>query len=274
MARNGAGVFAVINPTLVAALRSSTATNSNFTDAGTAITGTLPLDGTAGMTGQFKGYDGSLAAPGMAFSADTNTGFRRSTSDEMRWVGGGTDRFYIDIDGKAWFVGAVDVGGAITVTGAVTGSGSDPFLLSNMVGNGFGKRAVGSPVWSPDPYTMLVTYTIGGMSTVLPTGIIGEVQIPAAGTITSAALAADQTGSCVVYPRKCTYANYSATRPSSDDGISGGNPLTITSGVGVVDTTLSGWTTSVAAGDVIRFSMGTISSITRLTIALAISRLA
>ena len=54
MPRNGAGVFAVLNPILVGALRSSSAVNADFVDAGDEITGSLPLDGQAGMTGQFK----------------------------------------------------------------------------------------------------------------------------------------------------------------------------------------------------------------------------
>jgi hypothetical protein len=112
--RNGAGTFGVINPIVVGALRSSSAVNANFTDAGDEITNSLPINGEAGMTGQFRADDGALLTPGISFSADTNTGFRRSATDEMRWVGGGVDRATMDANGKLTLAGALSVAGSLT----------------------------------------------------------------------------------------------------------------------------------------------------------------
>ena len=81
MARNGAGVFAVLNPILIGALRSSTAVNADFTDQGTVITGTLPKDGQAGMTGQFRTADGTLTAPGMTFASEMRLMVIRRSAD-------------------------------------------------------------------------------------------------------------------------------------------------------------------------------------------------
>lgn len=70
---------------------SSSAMNANFTDVASEITGSLPRDGQAAMTGQFKAASGTVAAPGMAFSSDTNTGFYRKTGSTIGVVAGGAE---------------------------------------------------------------------------------------------------------------------------------------------------------------------------------------
>jgi hypothetical protein len=119
MARNGAGTFAVLNPIVVGALRSSSAVNANFIDMGDEITNSLPINGEAGMSGQLKVIDGSAIAPGMAFDDDTNLGFRRSNPDEMKWVAGGTDRATMDANGKLTLPGALSVATDFTKTGGI-----------------------------------------------------------------------------------------------------------------------------------------------------------
>jgi hypothetical protein len=266
MSRNGAGVFAVINPILIGALRSSTAVNQDFSDAGTDITNTLPLDGTVGMNGQFKAADGIAALPGITFASEPRTGFRRNGPSEMRWVGGGVDRFYIDLSGKAWHLGAMDVAGAFNQQGAMTGTGSDPVLISQFATNGAAKRT-GNPVWAPEPMHYTLQTKLGGVGAVLPTGIVADLQAPADGTIVAAALAADQSGSLSVDVWKDTYANYP---PTIADVIS--SAFSFSSSLGLLDQTLAGWTTAVSAGDCFRFNINSITSVTRLTIALRIKR--
>jgi hypothetical protein len=119
MPRNGAGTFGVINPIIVGALRSSSAVNANFTDMGDEITNSLPTNGEAAMLGAFKAFDGTVFAPGIAFDADTNTGFRRSNTDEMKWVAGGVDRATMDANGKLTLSGPLSVAGDLTKTGGV-----------------------------------------------------------------------------------------------------------------------------------------------------------
>lgn len=272
MARNGAGIFSILNPIVVGASRSSSNVNGNFTDEGGEITNTLPLDGQAGMTGQFKAIDGSTAAPGIAFSADTRTGFRRSATGEMRWVGGGADRLYVNSDRKLFHLGNLDAAGAWTQVGSMTGPASDPVLISGFSSNGVARRTATTPAWSPETFPYVLHMTCGGYGTVLPVGIIGEVQAPAGGAIVSATIMLDQSGSVSVDVRKSTYANYSATVPGSSDTITGGTPLTVTSALGLRDQTLAGWITAITAGDVIRFYLNSVTSATRMTIALAVRR--
>lgn len=134
MARDGlTGTYSVPNTFLPNTVMSATAVNTNFTDAGTALTGSLARDGQSAMTGQFKAYDGTATAsvlPGIAFGLDVNTGFRRASADEMRWVSGGADRFYIDSTGKAFHLGALEVTGTVTLASAVVIATTSSTLLT------------------------------------------------------------------------------------------------------------------------------------------------
>lgn len=122
MARDGFGVYSVPNTFLPNTVMSATAVNANFTDAGSELTNSLARDGQSSMSGQLKLYDGTATAsvlPGIAFGLDLNTGFRRASADEMRWVTGGVDRFYIDSTGKAFQLGAMEVTGTVSLASAV-----------------------------------------------------------------------------------------------------------------------------------------------------------
>lgn len=99
---------------------SSSAVNANFSDIATGLSNALTRDNQAGMTAALRIVDGTVGAPGIQFGGDTNTGFRRSASDEFRWVGGGVDRMYIDAAGKMFQLGAIDVAGLANFQAAIT----------------------------------------------------------------------------------------------------------------------------------------------------------
>lgn len=265
--RNGAGVFAVLNPILVGALRSSSKVNQDFTDMGDEITNTLPIDGQAGMTGQLKAADGSQLLPGIGFANDTNTGFRRTGIDGMAWVGGGQDRATMDADGELALLGASDVAGAFVQNGPFTGT-NDVAALEALASTGLTRR-IADNTWSQDDGTTEIPliWSVGG--SVLPTGIIADMQVPFACTITGVALLADQSGSIVVDIWKDTYANYP---PTVADTITASAKPTLSSATKYTDTTLTGWTTALAAGDILRFNLDSISTITRLAIILKVRR--
>lgn len=133
MARDGFGTYSVPNTFTPNTIMSATAVNANFTDAGTEITGSLARDGQSAMSGQFKAWEGSATAsvlPGIAFGLDVNTGFRLASEDEMRWVSGGEDRFYIDSTGKAFLLGALEVTGTVTAASAIVIATSSASLLT------------------------------------------------------------------------------------------------------------------------------------------------
>jgi hypothetical protein len=68
--------------------------------------------------------DGALATPGWSFSADPNTGVRRSATDEINIVTGGADRFRINASGAFGIGGATYGSSGQVLTSA--GSGAAP----------------------------------------------------------------------------------------------------------------------------------------------------
>lgn len=130
MPRDGSGNYSVPNTFLPNTVMSATAVNANFTDAGTALTGSLPRDGQAAMTGQFLAIAGTEAAPGISFGADPNTGFRRASEDDIRIVTGGLDRFYIDSTGKAFALYGMNISGDIGLTAPIVIATTSASLLT------------------------------------------------------------------------------------------------------------------------------------------------
>jgi len=84
MPRNGSGSYSLPQAAFVAGTTISSASmNSDLSDIATALTGSLPRDGQAGMTGQLKVPDGSSIAPALTFSNESNTGFTRPNTGQI-----------------------------------------------------------------------------------------------------------------------------------------------------------------------------------------------
>jgi hypothetical protein len=113
---------------------------------------------------------------------------------------------------------------------------------------------------------LLMIFDGGGA--VLGTGVRGEASLDFACTITKWRLLADQVGSAVLNIWKDTYANYP---PTVADKITASAPPTITSDDQAESSTLTGWTTAVAAGDVFRFNLDSVTAIQRLTLILSLT---
>lgn len=80
MARNGSGTMSIVNSFTASTTIESAKVNANFSDVASEITGSLPRDGQAAMTGQLKSASGTAAAPGVTFSSETSSGFYRSSA--------------------------------------------------------------------------------------------------------------------------------------------------------------------------------------------------
>ncbi len=114
-----------------------------------------------------------------------------------------------------------------------------------------------------------ITYVIDGGGVIYSAGVKGFLQIPFNCTITAVSLLADQTGSTVIDIWKDTYANFP---PTVADSITGAAKPTITATNKSVNSTLTGWTTTITAGDVLAFNVDSVTSITRVTITLSVNR--
>ena len=110
-----------------------------------------------------------------------------------------------------------------------------------------------------------INYIIDGAGTVITTGVKPYVVIPFAMTITGWTILGNVSGSIVVDVWKDSYANFP---PLVADSIAGSEKPTLSSAQKNQDLTLSTWTTSVSAGDILVFNVDSCSTITRATIVL------
>lgn len=115
----------------------------------------------------------------------------------------------------------------------------------------------------------VINFVIDGGGSAITTGVKGDLEIPFACTINRATLLADQSGSIVIDIWKDTYANYP---PTVADTITASAKPTISSATKSQDSTLTGWTTSIAAGDTLRFNVDSITTCTRVLISLKITK--
>lgn len=114
-----------------------------------------------------------------------------------------------------------------------------------------------------------INFIIDGGGSAITTGIKGDIEIPFACTINSWTILADQSGSIVVDVWKDTYANFP---PTVADTITGTEKPTLSSAAKNQDLSLSSWTTSVAADDILRFNVDSITTVTRVTVAIKVTR--
>ncbi|TXG77095.1 hypothetical protein E6Q11_03380 [Candidatus Dojkabacteria bacterium] len=112
--------------------------------------------------------------------------------------------------------------------------------------------------------------TIDGGGSVISTGVKGYVTIPYNCTITGWDIFADQSGSCVVDLWKDTYANFA---PTIADTITGTEKPTLSSQQKNQDNSLSTWTTSVNAGDIIAFNVDSASTVQRVNVIIKVTKI-
>jgi hypothetical protein len=110
--------------------------------------------------------------------------------------------------------------------------------------------------------------TIDGGGSALTAGKKGQISVPFGCTITGWTAVADASGSVTVQLNRSTYSGFPTT-----SAISSSPHIALSSVQKNTDSTLTGWTTSIAAGDVLEFEVtGTPATITRLQITLGVTR--
>jgi len=127
--------------------------------------------------------------------------------------------------------------------------------------------ASGNPSWATQTGT--ITFIIDGGGSAITTGEKGDITIPFACTITQWTLLADQSGSVVVDIWKDTYANYP---PTVADTITASAKPTISAATKGQSSTLTGWTTTINAGDCLAFTVDSASTVQRVTLSLTVTR--
>lgn len=176
------------------------------------------------------------------------------------------DDTHIEITGED----AAELGGNVAdaldqLAGMLEG-GSDGQVLTKQSGADF-DVAWEAPAGGGDLAALM--FLIDGGGSEIATGIAGDVRIPFACTIEGVTLLADQAGDIVIDIWKDTLANFP---PTDADSITASAPPTISSDDNAEDTTLTGWTTSISAGDVLRFNVDSVTDVERVTLVLSLQR--
>jgi len=149
-----------------------------------------------------------------------------------------------------------------------SGSGGSGAAYTELTAGAGVSIGASSVALSTAALTRAITFAIDGGGSALTTGIKADISVPYACTITSVVMLADQSGSVVVDIWKDTLANYP---PTGADSITASAKPTITTATNSTDTTLTGWTTSISAGDTLRFNVDSATTITRLSLTLKVT---
>jgi len=127
----------------------------------------------------------------------------------------------------------------------------------------------GVPAFRDDIVDIVCMINGGGIE--ITTGIQGATMVDFACEIMQATLLADQNGAIVIDIWKDTYANFP---PTDADSITASAPPTISaSGRKAQDATLTGWTKTISAGDILFYNVDSCTSITWCLIVLKVKKL-
>lgn len=289
-------------------LQDAAGTLAFTSDITVAADGTLPFDNT-GLKVDDTGGDHQLTiAPSenltasRTLSLDVNDGDRTLTIDASTTLNGGTHSGtntgdQTNITGNAGTVTVADAGGDTTTwvllgtsqTGSLAPA-TDAGLTFNATTNnlsadgGFTGNLTGNAdtVTTNANLTGAVTSTgnattqtgsiqliIGNGTDVISTGVVGDIIVPFGCTITGWDILSTTSGSIVVDVWNDTYANFP---PTVADTIAGSEKPTLSTAVKNQDTSLTTWTTSVTAQDILRFNVDSVTTCTQVTLQLRYSR--
>jgi hypothetical protein len=176
------------------------------------------------------------------------------------------------IQGPVGFTGSAGIDGSTGFTGSrgftgFTGSQGDTGFVGSI---GFtGSTGFTGSQGETSATVASIFYQVYQDQEPILSGIKGEILIPFDATITEWSLLSDVVGSVTLDIWKSSYADYP---PTVSNSITGAEKLTITSGIKNQSTSLTGWTTQINAGDILRFNIDSVFDIERLSINLKIVR--
>jgi hypothetical protein len=114
-----------------------------------------------------------------------------------------------------------------------------------------------------------ILFVIDGGGSAITTGVKGDLVVDFPCTINQWTILPDQSGSIVIDLWKDTYGNFP---PTVADTITASAKPTLSATTKAQSGVLTGWTTSIAAGDTIRVNVDSITTCQRVTLALRVTR--
>lgn len=287
---SGAGTVAATDTLLAAIqkLNGNDATNANLTGEVTSVGNATTLTNAAAIGKVLTGYvsgAGTVAATDTILQAiqklNGNDATNANLTGDVTSVGNATTITTVNSNVGTFVVQTVNAKGQVTAAANMTGdvttlngaatlatvnSNVGSFTSANITVNAKGQitaAASGSP---GSGGTGSITFILDGQGVALTTGTKkATVRMPTSGVITKATLLSDVSGSVVVDIWKDTYANYP---PTIADTITASAKPTLSSATKSEDATLTGWTTALSAGDVLKINVDSASTLTFLTLTL------
>jgi hypothetical protein len=128
----------------------------------------------------------------------------------------------------------------------------------------------GDGTWGPLPGHETLTAVIDGGGSAIGTGVKGHLYVPYPCQIVGVVLMADQVGDVVIDLWKAAFASYP---PVVGGSITAAAKPTLSSAAASSDFSLTGWTTVLAAGDVLAVNVDSAATVTRVTCVLVVARL-
>jgi hypothetical protein len=188
-------------------------------------------------------FTGADVAAEFVLTAAARTVLDDATVAAMLTTMGGIAASLVDAKGDIFIGTAND-----TVARKAVGSNGQTLIADSSQGDG--QR------WAM--LSRCITFIIDGGGATITTGAKkAYFSVPFACTITKARLLADQTGSIVIDVWKDTYANFP---PTVADTIVASAKPTLSAAQKSEDSTLTGWTKTLAAGDVIEINVDSITT--------------
>jgi len=210
--------------------------NSSLTSVGTL--GALTVDNIGIDANTISSSTGDIIlAPTTAIRAASNTPIRFYDSDNSNYVG---------------LIAAATVTSNYTLTLPAAIGNANEILQYSASG-------VGAFVSN----TRTLNFVIDGGGSAITTGVKGHIVLDGDYTVTGWTVIADQSGSIVVDVNRATYTNFPTTA-----SIAGTELPTLSSAQKAEDLTLSSWTTTLSARDVLEFEVDSASTVERVTVAL------
>jgi hypothetical protein len=158
----------------------------------------------------------------------------------------------------------------LTITRAQEGTSARTVIVGDLLAATITKKLL-DDLTAAVGNTRVLTVVFGTGAAVITAGAITFLSCPYSGTILSARLLAVDSavtaGSIVIDVWKDTYANFP---PTVGDTITASAKPTLSSATKSEDTTLTGWSTGVTAGDVFGFKVDSASAVTQVMLQMRI----
>ena len=215
------------------------------------VNGTSGSAGSSGVNGT-SGSAGSSGVNGTSGSAGTSGADGTSGSSGANGASGSAGSS--GANGTSGSAGSSGVNGASGSAGSSGANGTD--------------GSSGTSGSSGNSITNVKTFgcVIDGGGNTITTGIKTDVVIPYNFTVTSWTMIADQSGSIVI---DIWSSSYASAPPTVTNTITGSALPTLSSVAKNQSSTLSGWTTLINSGSVVRFNVNSASTVTKVTLSIS-----